>query len=209
PPVVPDEYHRRRNALPPKTRSSKPITLVLDLDETLVHCTTVPIPGSTLRFPVVHEDKKFDVSGNIRPFAETFLKKCAELFEVVVFTASQQAYADRLLNILDPGKKCIKHRLFRDSCVFAEGNYLKDLRVLGRDLSKVIIVDNAPQAFSYQVDNGIPIQSWYDDEQDKHLLDILQFLEKIAGCDDVRPHLDERFRVRERMRKAQSLFPLA
>lgn len=64
-------------------------------------------------------------------------------------------------------------------------------------------------AFSYQVDNGIPIQSWYDDEQDKHLLDILQFLEKIAGCDDVRPHLDERFRVRERMRKAQSLFPLA
>lgn len=67
------------------------------------------------------------VSVRQRPHLHTFLERVAELFEVVVFTASQRVYAEQLLNIVDPERRLVRHRVYRDSCVLWEGNYLKDL----------------------------------------------------------------------------------
>jgi len=151
---------------------------------------------------------EYKVSGNLRPYCEEFLARASELFEVVVFTASQRAYADKLLNIIDPQKKYIRHRLFRESCVFVGGNYLKDLSVLGRDLAQTIIVDNAPQAFAYQIANGVPIESWYDNKDDCELLKVLEFLDSITGLRDVRPFVLDHFKVHERVRMAQQKYGL-
>lgn len=190
-----------RTLLPPRLSSDPKVCLVLDLDETLVHCSTEMLLPADLVFPVVFNNIEYTVFARKRPFIEEFLSQMATLFEIVVFTASQEVYADRLLNILDPDRKYIRHRLFRDSCICVEGNYLKDLTILGRDLSKVIIVDNSPQAFGYQIDNGIPIESWFDDDADQELMRLVPFLESIINEPDVRPLIREKFKLYELISK--------
>ena len=89
--------------LPAKSPSAPPITLVLDLDETLVHCTVEAIPDADLTFPVEFHGATYQVHVRLRPFLKNFLKKIQGNYEVIVFTASQKVYADELLNLIDPG----------------------------------------------------------------------------------------------------------
>lgn len=124
--------------LPPKSSEFAGMhTLVLDLDETLVHCTVDPIPNADLVFPVNFNNISYEVYVRKRPFLDEFLEAVSKQFEVVLFTASQKIYADTLLNLLDPEHKLIHHRLFREACLYVQGNFLKDLTVLDRDLKTV------------------------------------------------------------------------
>lgn len=182
-------------SLPPKAVDAPEKTLVLDLDETLVHCTVeTPETPSDLTFPVVFRGTTFTVHVRLRPFLKTFLDRLVGKYEIVVFTASQKVYANELLNLIDPKGVYIQHRLFRESCLTVDGNFLKDLNVLGRDLSQTILVDNSPHAFGYQIDNGIPIESWFDNNDDRELLKLEKFLRSsIYPARDVRPVVREKF----------------
>ena len=170
-PSMEDDPSLKNPYLPSKV-SPHALTLVLDLDETLVH----------------FEDNG-DGSGifNNRPYAAEFLQLMSQHFEVVIFTAAVQDYADFILDKLDKGG-WISHRLYRENTTVHQNVYQKDLSKIGRSLSKTFIVDNNPLNFRLQPANGIYIKSWYSDPNDEALLRLAPLLVDLAnsGCSDVR-----------------------
>jgi RNA polymerase II subunit A small phosphatase-like protein len=160
-------------------------TLVLDLDETLVHSSFKPIPNPDYIIPVEIEGRLVDVYVLKRPWMDHFMQAIAGRFEVIVFTASLSKYADPLLDLMDP-QHIVHWRLFRESCCPYEGNYVKDLTCLGRDLAKTIIVDNSPHSYVFQPYNALPIGTFIDDMEDQELLDMVPVLQRLEGVGDVR-----------------------
>lgn len=89
--------------LPPKSMNDK-LTLVLDLDETLVHCTVEQVEDADFLFDVVFHGVEYSVHVKLRPYLSKFLDAICGQYEVIIFTASQKVYADQLLNRIDPGR---------------------------------------------------------------------------------------------------------
>ncbi|KAM0335433.1 hypothetical protein ACHAQA_000479 [Verticillium albo-atrum] len=172
--------------------------LVLDLDETLVHSSfkasalhAFSDPNTSLTpcqilhqadftIPVEIEGNYHNVYVIKRPGVDQFMKRVGELYEVVVFTASVSKYGDPLLDQLDI-HKVVHHRLFRESCYNHQGNYVKDLSQVGRDLKDTIIIDNSPTSYIFHPQHAVPISSWFSDAHDNELLDLIPVLEDLAG----------------------------
>ncbi|KAI3847071.1 hypothetical protein MKW92_041578 [Papaver armeniacum] len=162
------------SSLPRKIEEKK--LLVLDLDETLVH--TVLHSGSCdFSFTTIEECTYYVKK---RPYVQEFLERASELFNVFVFTASDQMYADPVLDFLDPQGKLIVERYYYDSVEYLPDGNVKDLNIFGVDLAKVILVDNCPANFRWQKEN-------------EELATLLPFLEKLAAAEDVRPIIAEKF----------------
>jgi RNA polymerase II subunit A small phosphatase-like protein len=160
-------------------------TLVLDLDETLVHSSFKPIENPDIILPVEIEGSICNIYILVRPGVNQFLKRMNKHWEVVVFTASLSKYADPLVDIIDPDRICC-YKLFREHCTWMSNAYVKDMSRLGRHLTDIIIVDNSPMAYMLQPENAMPIVSWYDDPQDRQLARVGALLERLAYEQDVR-----------------------
>ncbi|KAL9126336.1 MAG: hypothetical protein Q9217_004602 [Psora testacea] len=155
--------------------------LVLDLDETLVHSSFKILHNADFTIPVEIEGQFHNVYVIKRPGVDQFMKRVGELYEVVVFTASVSKYGDPLLDQLDINK-VVHHRLFRESCYHHQGNYVKDLSQVGRDLRETIIIDNSPTSYIFHPQHAVPISSWFSDAHDNELLDLIPVLEDLAGA---------------------------
>ena len=148
--------------------SLKAYTLVLDLDETLVHFREDQINPSK---GILH----------LRPGLFRFLETVSLYYELVVFTAATKEYADPILEAIEQDKIIFEYKLYREHTVIIGEDFVKDISRLGRDLSKVIIVDNMPQCFRLQKENGIFIRPFYGrDINDYALIDLIPILVKIA-----------------------------
>ena len=152
----------------PKINSDKfKYSLVVDLDETLIHSFIV---------------NEIHHSFFIRPFCFEFLNELSSIYEIIIFTAGTKDYADSILDQLDKKNNIIRHRLYRDHLTYGKDNksILKDLSKLGRDLTRTIIVDNIEENYTLQKDNGILIQTWNGNFNDRELFDIKNFLKETA-----------------------------
>lgn len=182
-----------------------PKTLVLDLDETLIHSTSRPIPsqGGSGWFGLSSDVRRNKGAGHMievvlggrstlyhvykRPFVDFFLRTVSGWYTLVIFTASMQEYADPVIDWLDAGTGILTHRLFRDSCTqLPNGSYTKDLSIIEPDLSRVCLVDNSPVSYDINEANGIPIEGWTNDPYDEALLDLLPVLDSLRFTSDVR-----------------------
>ena len=175
--------------LPPSLTQKK--TLVLDLDETLVHSQfgAFNIPSDVV-INIEIENELHEIHVLIRPGVKEFLEKMSKLYEIVIFTASISKYAGPLLDILDKEKFC-SFRLFREHCTLINSSFVKDLKKLGRDLKNIIIVDNSPLAYLLNSDNGLPILTWFDDKYDQELYKITPVLEFLSEVPDVREYINK------------------
>jgi Dullard-like phosphatase family protein len=169
-------------------------TLVLDLDETLIHTAL----GTAQECWVTHQ----------RPFAVEFLQRMSQYYEIVIFTAGLENYAGPVIDALDR-HGTVTHRLYRGSCAIMSGTdkrplYAKDLMLLGRDLARTIIVDNSPESYFLQPENAVPIKPFFGDVQDHELHTLAEFLTHLVDVDvsDVRTvirkcHERGKFRARK------------
>jgi CTD small phosphatase-like protein 2 len=121
-----------------------------------------------------------------------------------------QEYAKAIVQYLDPGQELISGLLTREDCVkTSEETSLKDLRVLGRPLEEVVIVDNSIVSYLGQLDNGIPIIPFYNYKQDSELPQLQEFLlDMVLREKDVRKHIRKYFHYDEMLQEedSQALF---
>jgi CTD small phosphatase-like protein 2 len=193
--------------LPPLSQELKQnykYTIVIDIDETLGHFIQNEISMKYFNnYGYIFEDNTnkilFKTNNKnkikvgmflIRPYAKYFLEKLNNLFfEIVIFSAGTKEYCDKVLDILDINNNIIKYRLYRSHLSLRNiNNDVKDLSLLGRDLSKVIMIDNFSENYKLQQDNGLPINSWFGDANDTSLRDLIPIMNYIVknNINDVR-----------------------
>lgn len=178
--------------IPPKTRSTPEATLVVDLEETLMYSSLTVIEDAEYTFNTVFQDHQYKVYMVLRPFVKEFLQSVAKNYELFIYTCAKREYGEKIVDILDPQRKLFRHRLYQDDCSCVLGHYIKDLNILGRDLAKTVVLDNAPHTYPHHLMNTIPIKSWSGESNDKELQKLIHYMEKICSAEDFREVLKKR-----------------
>ena len=185
-------------------------TIVFDLDDTLIHSFSLlvqenrPFHTPNTRYISL---KNVNITFEVRPHLYEMLTTLSNHYELIIFTASQKSYADRILDMIDPSNKWFNHRLYRNDCAANECVLVKDLRVLKRDLKKVVMVDNCMLSFSSQIDNGIPVSSYKGGSMDTELSSLMEYLMKIKDVEDVRVANRKEFKLSEMIEYCRSFKP--
>lgn len=181
----------------PDPSFERPYTLVISLEDMLVHSEWTREHGWRIAK---------------RPGVDYFLHYLSQYYEIVLFTTVPFATGEPLVRKLDP-YRFIMWPLFREATKYQDGEIVKDLSYLNRDLSKVIIIDTNPKHVRAQPENAIILPKWTGDPKDKELVSLVPFLEFIHAMQysDVRKvlksfegtHIPTEFARREAIARAE------
>ena len=153
---------------PPYLRSpnKKKLTLILDLNDTLIN---------------FKRDQNGEGYVRIRPFLFGFLEEISQLYELIIFTNSEKEYADSVIEAIEHERTYFDHVFYRQHAIIVGDEFVKDLTRIGRPLNATIIIDNMPQNFKLQKENGILIKPfWGEDSSDRTLYDLMPILLDVA-----------------------------
>ncbi|XP_016957812.1 CTD nuclear envelope phosphatase 1 [Drosophila biarmipes] len=182
-------------------------TLILDLDETLVHsCYSDPDTHDNVGCNMLPEGAKPDYVLSVsiegvepisfrvfkRPHVDEFLDFVSKWYDVVIYTASLEVYAAQVVDLLDAGRGIIPRRFYRQHCRNSTPLIAKDLTLVNPDMSGTLIIDNSPYAYRDFPDNALPIKTFIYDPEDTELLKLLPFLDALRFTKDVRSILGRR-----------------
>ena len=193
-----NKYNKNSEVINKVINSDKKIIL-LDLDETLIHAE-YPIKTANInKYDTIirfkSDDEYEELGIYLRTGVRQFLSFLNCHFNIAIFTASEKVYADTIIRYLDPNKNIFKFCLYRNHCINVNDLIcIKDLRIIDNiDIKKTVLIDNNIYSFSSQLNNGILINSFYDDKNDIELFNVLSYLfEYILPSDDVRK-INEKF----------------
>ncbi|KRW99047.1 HAD-like domain [Pseudocohnilembus persalinus] len=161
-------------------------TLVLDLDETLVHSSIYEMEDYDHKFQITVFGQQYTISVRLRTGCLEFLKEMAQFYEIFVYTASLKEYADPVIDLIDP-EQVVVQRLYREHCTKVKNDlFVKDMTQLNREVKDIILVDNSEVSFLFQPENALHIKNFYEDRQDIELFRYMPFLKFLAMCNDVR-----------------------
>ena len=157
-----------------KTPSKKKYTLVLDLDETLINVEFKDMSNNKC---ILH----------LRPGLFWFLSKVKPFYELITFTSASKEYAQPIINEIELKNKYFDYTFFREHSVISGNDFVKDISRIGRDMKKIIIIDNMEQNFRLNKKNGIKIKAFYGDQNDKVLYELSKILVLIVkqGYEDL------------------------
>ena len=160
-----------------KLFNDKKFTLILELDDILINLKYDDLGRGILKF---------------RPNLFLFLNEIKKIFEIIIFTIGIKEYVEPIINIIEKDKKYFDKILYREYLTLINDDFVKDLSKLGRDLSKVIIIDSLPQSFKLQKENAILIKTFDgENKNDCKLKELIPILKKVTSnhINDVRIEL--------------------
>ena len=147
-----------------KSTMKKEFCLVLDIDETISHSIKL----------------SFGYYFLLRPGTIEFLNELSNYYEIDIFTSSLKNYADFIIDKIDPFGNLISYRLYKHHVTYEKGKSVKNLNMIGRDLNKIIFVDNLESNAKYNLKNLCHISSWINDIYDDELIKLKDKLKYLA-----------------------------